>query len=174
MFNLQQNSKKSINNEQTNIEGYEEIPKAEWMNIPIKSYIRYEKTNKQIVKGGFVISKAIDKGVISLQADLFDATSVKWNVPINSILRIWKKISSSDDTISAENVQSLIRTIRALGERVTALEQSSYPELNPPVVSERVDNDLSNIKVDIVNLKQDLKKVLIYVDEIVEKVNEQL
>jgi hypothetical protein len=175
MFNLQQSVKKSFEGEPVNVEGYEEIQIADWMNIPIKSYIRYEKKNKQIVKGGFVISKAIDRGAIALQADLFDQTSAKWNVSISSILRIWKKIAASEeDNISTENIQSLARTLKALNTRVAILEQSNYPELNTPMVSERVDNDLSDIKVDIVNLKQDLKKVLTYVAEIVENVNEQL
>ena len=159
MFNLKSSPsepRKEYN--QDELQGYEEVPAGEWMNIEPRSYIRYEKSNGQLVRGGFVISKSIEKKVIYLQGDL-SPTSLKWTVTTDSITRLWKKQTVNQDP-------DLTRSIKDLADRVSTLEINGRVGDDVPMLNA----EIARLKARIRDIEDDLRKLLVVVTQLANQV----
>lgn len=87
--------------EMINIKGYTEVPREEWANIPVLTYIRYMKDDDIIAKGGFVdaVSYGINKeGEQVLSLHIRSGKMFRWIIHANTIKHIWKKMSSNGIT----------------------------------------------------------------------------
>lgn len=79
------------------LEDYQLVDKANWEKIPYKSHIRYQRTDGEFRKGGYVtkIEHVKDQdGNPTIKIDMisnFSATAIKWSVYIGNIQYIWIK-----------------------------------------------------------------------------------
>lgn len=156
--------------QQDPLKGYEEVSREDWMSIESQTYVRYEKSDGQLVRGGFIISKSIDKGLLFLQADLANSAAAKWTVSISKIARLWKK--SKDNTNG--DINTLARTIKAINERVTTLEQLDYKDLVDTDNSSHDDlrGTVSELKGKVHNIEDDIRKLLSVINDIVATIND--
>ncbi len=88
---------------------YEMIEKTEWEKIPKRTYVRYQKKDGTIPKGGFVnnIWRKKDNGQDILKIDLvnnFSQNNVLWSIYTNAISKIWKKIDSFSTSVTSQEV----------------------------------------------------------------------
>lgn len=151
--------------EDDSFKGFIEISKNEWQDIEINSYIKYEKTNGEVVKGGFVINKSLEKGIIFLTSKLNDMSQPRWAVNISTITRIWKK----SVTPWAENTNSLARSIKNINDRLVVVENTLNERTIESMTTTEDENN--NLRVRIISLEEDLKKMIQVVNEIVQVVN---
>ena len=114
MFNLV-NKEKAKENKEFSDPGFEEIPQEEWMNIEINTFIKYQRQDGVIVRGGFLIEKRFTEQALILRSDKTDPTSKTWKTAISAISKIWKKRNNED-------IDILAHLIKNINERVIAIE----------------------------------------------------
>lgn len=139
--------------------GYEEISRGEWMDLEIKSYIRYEKPDGTMTKGGFIYAKSIERNTFSLRSDLYDSSSSAWVVHLDKINKLWKKNGKPEQ----QNSDILGRMIKQLHSRLSVLE--SGPNLDE-TVSEKLSADITQLKIDVTNIQHDIKEIYVYLENL--------
>lgn len=118
MFNLAASDAKHNSPAATDIgAGFEEVPAASWIEVDINTFIRYKKNDGTIVRGGYVMSKSYDKHTLILRSDIKDPNSMQWQVKLDSITNLWKKVKVDEDTAL------IARMLKALNDRIVSLEQ---------------------------------------------------
>jgi hypothetical protein len=139
--------------------GYEEISRDEWMDLEIKSYVRYEKPDGTMTKGGFIYAKSIERNTFSLRSDLYDSSSSAWVVNLDKINKLWKKNGKPEQ----QNTDILGRMIKQLHSRLSVLENG--PNLDE-TVSEKLNADITQLKIDVTNIQNDIKEIYIYLESL--------
>jgi hypothetical protein len=93
---------------------YDLVDKSDWDKIPHKSYIRYEKADGTITKGGYVKSiykKKDDPSYIKIDmVTNFSQNNLEWTIYAKNLNKIWKKKNYEIDVTknnSSENVNYL-------------------------------------------------------------------
>jgi hypothetical protein len=148
-----------VNTQKKELVGYEEIPRDEWMDLEIKSYIRYEKPDGVMTKGGFIYAKSIERNTFSLRSDLYDSSSSAWVVHLDKIKKIWKKNGNPEN----QNSDVLGRMIKQLHGRLSVLENG--PNLDE-TVSEKLSADITQLKIDVTNIQHDIKEIYVYLESL--------
>lgn len=143
------------NNVSDRLQGYEEIQRDEWNNLTPGTYVRYENSGGKLVKGGFVINRSLVNNTLELRSELNNPHSATWIVPTKSIKRLWKKISDSS------NNDGIARLIKSLHDRILVLENAESPVRD-------YSGELAQLKTGLDLLREDFKKLIIVVGELVE------
>lgn len=80
------------------LENYKEIPRSEWMNLPIGSHIRYVKKDNKFQPGGFIRTKNIkgDHSYFILENDKFSSKAknpdyTSWPMNFENVIRVYVK-----------------------------------------------------------------------------------
>ncbi len=145
--------------EKKDLIGYEEIPREEWIDLDIKSYIRYERSDGVMTKGGFIYAKSIERNTFSLRSDLYDETSSAWVVHLDRINKIWKKNKQAEQ----QNSDILGRMIKQLHNRLNVIENT--PNLDE-TATEKLNADITQIKIDVTNLQHDIREIYVYLENL--------
>lgn len=180
MFQLQQTTtgggaKKQTNNNSPasgpNLADYVEVPPEEWMSIERDTFIRYEKTDGQIVRGGFVKGKSITAGTLQLSGDLIATDAPTWVININSIKRLWKKKKSThlvdNGGVVASIDASLPRMIKALSDRIAALETGNTDDIEENLTIGRMESEIAHLTHRVRDLEDDTKKIYEFLKDLV-------
>ena len=143
------------------LHGYEEVPREEWMNIPPGTYVRYENSGHKIVKGGFIINRSLVNNTLELRSELNNAQSPTWIVPVKQIHGMWKKIADTN------NDAAIGKVIKSLHERLLVLENEEDSETRD------YSGEIAQIKNGLDNLREDFKRLIVVVGELVDASNGQ-
>lgn len=114
---------------------YEEVPREQWTDLPIKIHIRYLRKDGTFRRGGFVknIWASVNKAgteVFQMSSSL-SYNSKTWRVPFSSISKVWKskkfnktadveKIAKSTTT-NTEQIEYLTKSVEQLRIDLTKL-----------------------------------------------------
>ncbi len=163
MFNLGEKSiniPKSIHTSESGdfLKNYDAIEQSEWMNIELKSFIRYEKIDGKLVSGGYLINKSHEQKVFRLKKDLSDHASPEWTVSLSGVKHIWKRRRS------AEGNNDVIAYLKDISRRITILENVPQQE------GKDYSSEIAQCQVDIGNLKSDIVKLYTCLQQIVETI----
>ena len=142
------------------LEGYEEVMRQDWLDIELNTYIRYEKNDGVLTKGGFIFSKSIERNTLSLRSDLHSYNSASWQVQLDNISTIWRKKSSSND-IDGNN-ETLQRIIKQLHSRLSVLESNNDDDNGV----DRMSAEILQLRSDYNDLKHDIKEIYNYLESL--------
>ena len=146
----------------TKLDGYEEVMRQDWLDIELNSYIRYEKNDGVLTKGGFVFSKSIEKNTLSLRSDLHSYNSASWQVQLDNISKIWRKRSSANDMDNGANNETLQRIIKQLHSRLSVLENTNDDENS----FDKLSAEVLQLRADYGDLKHDIKEIYNYLESL--------
>jgi hypothetical protein len=146
MFNLT-SREKSKETPEFSDPGFEEVPHEEWMNVEINSFIKYQRQDGVIVRGGFVIEKRFADQSLILRSDKTDPNSKTWKTSIAAISKMWKKRNNEDMDILANIAKNL-------NDRIIAIESKN----NNGDVFDTIPK-LEELSVRVSKLESDFKKL---------------
>lgn len=181
------NTNNNVTNTNDILKDYEEVMPENWMNIPEKTHIVYQKTSGQRMPGMFLIGKSREKNLLFLQSDLYDKSSFSTTIGIDKIEKIWKKsgdvnpsyqLSNSlsnhqqrDSSLAVTN-KSLSNVLRNFDNRLNDLEQQSIDySFDKGETMTEVKADIIALKNDINEFKSDFKKLIEFTEQIANTVN---
>jgi hypothetical protein len=118
------------------LDNYENVSKKDWGHIPLRTYIRYEKQNGTITRGGFLksVCKPVDQPdefKLVLTNDLFNNPNpITWEIYSTNVKNIWKKISKDILIASIDDEQkTTFRQEMSLIKEELATTRKNYNEL---------------------------------------------
>ena len=80
------------------LEGYYEVPRSSWMDLPEGTHIRYVKVTGELRTGGFIKSKDIVANTITLETDKVNRSAANYksfNVKLNDVAKVYSKTPSA-------------------------------------------------------------------------------
>lgn len=112
------------------LDGYNEVPRSAWGQIPVGSHIRYFKTDGKFVRGGFVINHWAKDGKDFIHLSNNTKTTAPkyaaWPVAHESVKRIFKKPDPQSkievDTMRNKTLE-IITQINKLVSAIKKLQQ---------------------------------------------------
>lgn len=104
------------------------VDPAEWDKLQYRQMIRYEKTNGEFKKGGFVTGtvQTLDlAGNPTLKIDLissFKPNAIKWSIYKNNVAKIWAKVNENAPAMPSIDITALQEDISFLKKIVEQLQ----------------------------------------------------
>lgn len=90
------------------LEGYYEVPRSNWMDLPEGSHIRYVKVTGEFRTGGFIKSKDIVANTITLETDKINRSAANYksfNVRLNDVAKVYSKTPTAPKRQSQPQMQ---------------------------------------------------------------------
>ena len=138
------------------LNGYTEVPRADWDKIPKQTHIRYLRKDGNFRKGGYVLTSWIDaygknKGKNSLQlANNLSYRATKWSIVLEVIDKIWQKNKSANIPISNESYSTASNSTNNLQHIVTEHTESI----------EQIRKTVDLLKTDLVIITNEQKRII--------------
>ncbi len=159
MFNLA--NKEKPRNVQEMIEpGFEEVPQDDWLNLEVGTFVKYQKQDGTVVRGGYIVEKRFADQSIILRSDKTSNDAKTWRTPISTISKLWKKRQN-------EEIDLLADMMKTINDRLISLEtkNSSSDVFETVAKLESLTMRVSQIELDIKNLHKYLQEFGEYVDK---------
>lgn len=118
-------------NQKKALEGYMEVPRKYWYDLPKSTHIRYIDANGKFKWGGYIINRGIKKkgekkGKKYLSVRLgYKKNSLVFTIYLHEVLKIWKKLTSKGEI---EMIKVALENHKKYINKMHIFLQKKFPE----------------------------------------------
>ena len=141
--------------------GFEEVAQDDWLNLEIGTFVKYQRQDGVVVRGGYIVEKRFADQSLILRSDKNIAEAKTWRTPISTISKLWKKRQN-------EEIDMIADMMKTINDRLVALEtkNNSSDVFETVAKLEALTMRVSQLELDVKNIHRYLQEFEAYVEKI--------